>query len=111
MIRNDNKGEKVMSFIDLNSVGSTLTEDLLVFPQDISEAPTTASEADELMGVHIYDLDNEWYCNLSIEDFRDFFVFIEETQDVNNVVYKDWKKSIWGLWEEANNCYLNLEAI
>jgi molecular chaperone HscA len=34
-----------------------------------------------------------------------------KTKDVNNVVYKDWKKSIWGLWEEANNCYLNLEAI
>ena len=117
MIRNDNynnKGKKVMSlknkavwlngsdYIELDSVGSTLTSELKVFP---------IGETNEDVAVHIYDLDDEWYCNLSIEDFRDFFVFIEETQDVNNVVYKDWKKSIWGLWEEANNCYLNLEAI
>ena len=61
--------------------------------------------------INLVLVDNDWYCNLSIEDFIDFFVFIEQTQDVNNVVYKDWKKSIWGLWEEANNCYLNLEAI
>ena len=110
MIRNDNKGEKVMSFIDLDSVGSTLTEDLLVFPQNIVEAPTTASEADELMGVHIYDLDNEWYCNLSDTDLLAFFDFIEETQDVTTIIYNDWKTSIWGMWEEHNNCFLNLEA-
>ena len=22
----------------------------------------------------------------------------------------DWKTSIWGMWEEHNNCFLNLEA-
>ena len=49
-----------MSSIELTSVGSTLTSDLMVFPIDCSEAPETASEADEMMGVHIYDLDNEW---------------------------------------------------
>ena len=54
-----------MNFIDLTSVGSTLTSDLKVFPIDITEAPETASEADEMMGVHIYDLDNEWFHNLS----------------------------------------------
>ena len=94
MIRNDNKGEKVMSFIDLNSVGSTLTEDLLVFPQNIVEAPTTASEADELMGVHIYDLDNEWYCNLSSDDLVDFFallpsIFLGIHRVINLVKYCD----------------------
>ena len=91
----------------LNSVGTALTRKLITHP--INEDGTI--NKDEGTRAHVYDLDNEWYCNLSIEDFRDFFVFIEQTQDVNNVVYKDWKKSIWGLWEEANNWFLNLEAI
>jgi len=91
----------------LNSVGTALTRQLKTHP--ILKDGTI--DRDEGTTNHVYDLDNEWYCNLSIEDFRDFFVFIEQTQDVNNVVYKDWKKSIWGLWEETNNCYLNLEAI
>ena len=91
----------------LNSVGTALTRKLITHP--INEDGTI--DKNEGVKSHVYDLDNEWYCNLSIEDFKDFFVFIEQTQDVNNVVYKDWKKSIWGLWEEHNNCYLNLEAI
>ena len=91
----------------LNSVGTALTRQLKTHP--ILADGTI--DKDEGTTSHVYDLDNEWYCNLSIEDFKDFFVFIEQTQDVNNVVYEDWKKSIWGLWEEANNCYLNLEAI
>ena len=99
-----------MDFIDLTSVGSTLTKDLKVFPIDITEAPTTASEADEMMGVHIYDLDNEWFCNLSDTDLLAFFNFIEQTQDLTTVVYNEWKTSIWGMWEEHNNCFLNLEA-
>ena len=87
-----------MDFIDLTSVGSTLTKDLKVFPIDITEAPTTASEADEMMGVHIYDLTN-------------LFAFIEKTQDLTMVVYQAWKDGIWGDWETANNCYLNMEVI
>ena len=47
-----------LDYIDLDSVGSTLTKDLKVFPQNITEAPETASEADELMGVHVYDLND-----------------------------------------------------
>tara|TARA_B110001452_G_C15044753_1_gene364810 strand:+ start:188 stop:508 length:321 start_codon:yes stop_codon:yes gene_type:complete len=106
MIRNDNNNKRSFMIL-LNSVGTALTRKLITHP--INEDGTI--DKNEGTAAHVYDLDNEWYCNLSIEDFRDFFVFIEETQDVNNVVYKDWKKSIWGLWEEANNCYLNLEAI
>ena len=71
-----------MDFIDLTSVGSTLTKDLKVFPIDITEAPTTASEADEMMGVHIYDLDNEWFASMSAEDLKEFFEFVESTQDL-----------------------------
>ena len=47
-----------MSYIDLDSVGSTVTSDGLVFPIDCSEAPETASEAEEMMGVHIKDVDD-----------------------------------------------------
>ena len=36
------------NYVDLESVGSTLTKDLKVFPMDISEAPETASEAEEM---------------------------------------------------------------
>ena len=64
-----------MNFIDLTSVGSTLTSDSKVFPIDITEAPETASEADEMMGVHIYDLNNEWFHNLSSDDLKSFFNF------------------------------------
>ena len=90
----------------LESVGTALTRKLNTHP--INEDGTI--NKDEGTTTHVYDLDNEWYCNLSIEDFRDFFVFIEETQDLTNVVYNDWKTSIWGMWEEHNNCFLNLEA-
>ena len=40
-----------MNYIDLDSVGSTITNEGMVFPIDISEAPETASEAEEMMGV------------------------------------------------------------
>ena len=109
-----------MEFIDLTSVGSTLTKDLLVFPQDITEGPETASDAEEMSGVHIYDLDNEWFNSLSSDDLTDFFEFVESTQDLTvslangeralSVVYIEWKTQIWGEWEEANNCYMNLEV-
>ena len=41
------KGEKNMNYIDLNSVGSTVTNEGLVFPIDCSEPPETAGEAEE----------------------------------------------------------------
>ena len=97
-----------MDFINLDSVGSILTENLKVFPQDVSEAPETASEADEMMGVHIYDLDSEWYNDLGADDLINFFKFIELNTDVVSVVYNNWKQNIWSEWEEVNNCYMNL---
>ena len=102
-----------MDFIDLTSVGSTLTKDLKVFPIDITVAPTTASEADEMMGVQIYDLNNEWFHNLSSVDLKSFFNFIVEVNSDNMVmsIFNQWKTQIWGEWEEVNNCYMNLEAI
>ena len=101
-----------MSYIDLESVGSTFTSDLEIFPMDISEAPETASDADEMMGVHIFDLDNEWFHNLSSNDLKSFFDFLVEVNSDNMVmsVFNQWKTQIWGSWEEANNCYMNLEV-
>ena len=55
-------------YIDLESVGSTLTKDLMVFPLDISEAPETASEAEEMMGVNVFETTDEWLWNLSLVD-------------------------------------------
>jgi len=104
MIRNDKKGEDMvlmngLDYIDLDSVGSTLTKDLLVFPQDISEAPTTASEAEEMLGVHIYDLTDEWWSNLSFVDGCDALEFIElNTYEI--IVagpFSVWKEKIFNL--------------
>ncbi len=110
MIRNDNKGVN-MDYKELLSVGCLITKDLKVFPINCNEVPDTASQADEYMGVHIYDLDSEWYNNLSSDDLTDFFSFIELHTDVVTVVYNAWKDGIWGDWETANNCYLNMEVI
>jgi hypothetical protein len=126
MVKKENiKGEKNMSlknkevlmngsdYIELDSVGSTLTSELMVFPTDCSEAPETASEAEEMMGVHIYDVDDEWFNSLSSDDLTDFFEFIENSMGdkLTKSVYNMWKTQIWGDWENVNNCYLNMEVI
>ena len=94
--------------IKLESVGTALTRKLNTHP--INEDGTI--DKNEGTTTHVYDLDNEWYCNLSDTDLLEFFDFIEETQELglNNIVYNEWKTSIWGMWEEHNNCFLNLEA-
>ena len=101
-----NKGEKVMSlkdkkvwlngsdYIELDSVGSTLTSELMVFPTDCSEAPETASEAEEMLGVHLYDVDDEWWSNLSFVDGTDVLEFIENNIDIiSKTIFNDWKES------------------
>jgi hypothetical protein len=104
MIRNDKRS----FMIELKSVGTALTRQLNTHP--ILADGTI--DRDEGTTTHVYDLDNEWYCNLSDTDLLEFFDFIEETQELglNNIVYNEWKTSIWGMWEEYNNCFLNLEA-
>ena len=94
--------------IELKSVGTALTRQLNTHP--IMADGTI--DRDEGTTTHVYDLDNEWYCNLSDTDLLEYFDFIEETQELglNNIVYHDWQPSIWGMWEEHNNCFLNLEA-
>ena len=102
-----------MNYIDLDSVGSTVTDEGMVFPIDCSEAPETASEAEFMSGVHVYDLDSEWYCSLSSDDLKDFIEFIELNMGTKLIksVFDMWKSQLWGSWEEANNCYMNLETI
>jgi len=110
------KEKKVMSSIDLNSVGSTVTSEGLVFPIDCSEAPETASEAEEMMGTNIFECDDEWYYNLSLVDGWNLFDFLEEHlgYDVDNpngihYGYSEWKEKVNGLM----GCYnvLSVEAI
>ena len=107
MIRSDNINKGVL-MIKLESVGTALTRQLNTHPV----MADGTIDRDEGTTTHVYDLDNEWYCNLSDTDLLEFFDFIEETQELglNNIVYNEWKTSIWGMWEEHNNCFLNLEA-
>ena len=82
-----------LDYIELDSVGSTLTKDLLVFPTDCSEAPETAGEAEEMCGVHIYDLTDEWWSNLSFVDGCDALEFIENNTDIiSKTIFNDWKE-------------------
>ena len=71
------KRRKNMNYIDLNSVGSTVTSEGLVFPIDCSEAPETASDADEMMGVHIKEVDDEWWCSLTKDECFDVLTFLD----------------------------------
>ena len=81
-------------YIELDSVGSTLTSELIVFPTiDSGEAPETASEAEEMLGVHIYDLTDEWWSNLSFVDGCDALEFIElNTHEIIEGPFKVWKE-------------------
>ena len=96
-----------MNYIDLNSVGSTVTNEGLVFPIDCSEAPETASEAEEMMGVHIMDCDDEWWENMSMEDMTNLFPFLAETDVYDIEGYLIWALSKAELVEEANEMLLS----
>ena len=84
-----------MDFIDLTSVGSTLTKDLLVFPQNIVEAPTTASEADEMMGVHVLDTDNEWWMSLSKDEAFMVLEFLETNGVIDMGFFPEGENTKW----------------
>tara|TARA_R110002020_G_C15763056_1_gene727305 strand:- start:59 stop:448 length:390 start_codon:yes stop_codon:yes gene_type:complete len=105
---NINKGENMVlmngsDYIDLDSVGSTLTKDLLVFPIDCSEAPETASEAEEMMGVHILDTDTEWWENMSMEDALVLFPFLAEISELYySEGYMSWAVRMYEVVERAN---------
>jgi len=100
---NIKKGEN-MSFIDLDSVGSTVTSEGLVFPIDCSEAPETASEAEEMMGVNVFETTDEWLWNLSLVDGWTLLEFTDEhigwvEGEENQLLgsYEEWKEKVEGL--------------
>ena len=91
-----------MNYIELESVGSLVTKNGDVFPIDCSEAPETASDADEMMGVNVFECDDEWYYSLSLVDGYNLFSFLEEhlgytenSQIHGN--YEEWKEKVKGL--------------
>ena len=93
-----------MNFIELNSVGSTVTNEGLVFPIDISEAPETASEAEEMMGVNVFETTDEWLWNLSLVDGWTLLEFTDEhigwvEGEENQLLgsYEEWKEKVEGL--------------
>ena len=82
-----------MEYKELLSVGCLITKDLKVFPINCNVPPETASEADEYMGVHIYDLTDEWWSNLSFVDGTDALEFIElNTYEIIEGPFKIWKE-------------------
>ena len=91
-----------MSYIDLDSVGSTVTSDGLVFPIDCSEAPETASDAEEMSGVNIFECSDEWYWSLSLVDGYKLLSFLDEhigwSEDSQiHGGYEEWKEKVKGL--------------
>ena len=89
-----------LDYIELDSVGSTLTKDLLVFPTDCSEAPETASDAEEMMGVHILDTDTEWWMSMSKDEAFRVLEFVEETGVIDMGFFPEGKDTKW-----ASNVY------
>ena len=85
-----------MSYIDLESVGSTITSEGLVFPTDCSEAPGTSSEAEEMVGVHILDVDDEWIWSLSLVDGYNLLSFLEDSGLVLPDGFTDKVKDLMG---------------
>ena len=79
-----------MNYIELESVGSTITNEGMVFPIDISEAPETASEAEEMMGVHIMDCVDEWWAMMSCQDCVTLFSFLANTDIYLTEGYMTW---------------------
>ena len=96
-----------MNFIDLNSVGSTVTNEGVVFPIDCSEAPETASDAEEMMGVDVMDTCDEWWESMSCEDAVSLFKFLAETDVYHTEGYISWAVSKTDLVEEANQMTLS----
>ena len=82
-----------MSYIELESNGSLVTNEGLVFPIDCSEAPETASDAEEMMGVHITDVDDEWWGHLSVEDMNIMFDMLYQDEDSDFMLnHFDWSQ-------------------
>ena len=106
-----NRKGKNMNFIELNSVGSLVTNEGLVFPIDCSEAPETTSEAEEMMGVHILDTTEEWWENMSMDDANSLFPFLAEIPKIYySGIYLTWAVRMFEIVESVNNEYCNFDT-
>ena len=93
-----------MNYIELESNGSLVTNEGIVFPIDCSEAPETASDAEEMMGVHIMDTTNEWWESMSCQDAVRLFPFLANITELYNTEgYLQWAMDMGDLVVEANN--------
>jgi len=93
-----------MSYIELESVGSLVTNEGLVFPQLVNEPPETASEAEEMMGVHIMDCVDEWWENMGCEDAVKLFQHLAEIKELYySEGYMSWALGRGDLVAEANH--------
>ena len=93
-----------MNYIELNSVGSLVTNEGIVFPIDCSEAPENASEAEEMSGVHLLDVDSEWFNSLSRTDLLSLFEFVANdlVGDLGDIDLGHWISTIHGEWYQVN---------
>ena len=107
------KGEN-MNYIELESVGSVVTNEGEVFPieQDGCINKTAG------MGVNVFETTDEWIENLSSEDLTALISYLDEHIgfDENNPSqilwsYNEWRTQTWNHWETMNNIYMNLEVI
>ena len=89
-----------LNYIEIESVGSLVTEEGMVFPIDCSEPPETASEAEEMMGVHILDTDTEWWRSMSKDDAFRILEFVEETGVIDMGFFPEGENTKW-----ASNMY------
>ena len=105
-----------LNYIEIESVGSLVQEDGLVFPIDCSEAPETASEAEEMSGVNVFECDDEWFYNLSLVDGFNLLAFTDEhigwvEGEENQLLgsYEEWKEKVEGMIGSVD--ILSMEAI
>ena len=85
-----------MSYIGLESVSSIVTTDGIIFPTDVSDTE----------GVHIYDTDNEWWENMSLEDAGNLFRFLaDNTALYHTEGYMSWAVRMYEVVERAHGIY------
>ena len=99
-----------MEFIELESVGSLVT--------NLGDVHPTASIDNKITddGVCIFDVDSEWIENLIVDDLIDLISFLDvhigwTPESQIHASYNEWRNHVWSQWEDANNHYVNLEAI
>ena len=52
----------------------------------------------------------EWISNHSLDQEKELEGYRVCLLHFAKSPWVDWKRDVWGIWEEANNCYLNMEA-